>query len=97
MAGRIFVTGDCHGDFRKFNTALGLNAKYGELSHQQQIYYKDALSSSVYDPTIGAWVGNGATTVNNYNMTVDAKNVRELNDMVSIAQNQRVATRMGVS
>ena len=20
MAGRIFVTGDCHGDFRKFNT-----------------------------------------------------------------------------
>ena len=84
-------------DFRKFNTALGLNAKYGELSHQQQIYYKDALSSSVYDPTIGAWVGNGATTVNNYNMTVDAKNVRELNDMVSIAQNQRVATRMGVS
>lgn len=84
-------------DFRKFNTALGLNVKYGELSHQQQIYYKDALSSSVYDPTIGAWVGNGSTTVNNYNMTVDAKNVREFNDMVSIAQNQRVATRMGVS
>lgn len=84
-------------DFRKYNTALGLNVKYGELSHQQQIYYKDALSSSVYDPTIGAWVGNGSTTVNNYNMTVDAKNVREFNDMVNIAQNQRVATRMGVS
>ena len=39
----------------------------------------------------------GAGTTNIYNMTVDAKNVRELNDMVSIAQNQRVATRMGVS
>ena len=43
------------------------------------------------------WLASGNTTVNNYNMTVDAKNVRELNDMVSIAQNQRVATRMGVS
>lgn len=84
-------------DFEKFKTAMGLNVKHGELSHQQQIYYKDALSSSVYDPTIGAWVGNGSTTVNNYNMTVDAKNVREFNDMVSIAQNQRIATRMGVS
>ena len=84
-------------DFRKFNTALGLNARYGELSHQQQIHYKDPLSSNVYDPTIGAWVGNGSTTINNYNMTVDAKNVRELNDMVNIARNQRVATRMGVS
>ena len=39
----------------------------------------------------------GAGTTNIYNMTVDAKNVREFNDMVSIAQNQRVATRMGVS
>ncbi len=39
----------------------------------------------------------GAGTTNIYNMTVDSKNVRELNDMVSIAQNQRVATRMGVS
>ena len=38
----------------------------------------------------------GAGTTNIYNMTVDAKNVRELNDMVRIAQNQRVATRMGV-
>lgn len=43
------------------------------------------------------WLTNGSTTVNNYNMTVDVKNVREFNDIVSIAQNQRVATRMGVS
>lgn len=81
----------------KFSTAMGWNVSRGELSHQQQLYYKDELKSSVYDPTIGAWVGNGATTVNNYNMNVDAKNVREFNDMVSIAQNQRIATRMGVS
>lgn len=81
----------------KFSTAMGWNVSRGELSHQQQLYYKNELNSSVYDPTIGAWVGNGATTVNNYNMNVDAKNVREFNDMVSIAQNQRIATRMGVS
>lgn len=83
--------------FTRFNTAMGLNAEYGMLSHQQQIYYGDALQSNVYNPTTGTWGGNGSATINNYNMTVDAKNVREFNDMVSIAQNQRVATRMGVS
>ncbi len=41
----------------------------------------------------------GAATyvTNNYNMTVDAKNVKEINDMARIANNRRVTRRMGVS
>lgn len=33
----------------------------------------------------------------NYNMVLDTKNVRELNDIISIAKNQRITTRMGVA
>lgn len=88
-------------DTEKYNTAMGLNVEYGMLSHQQQLYYADALETSVYDPTIGAWVGNGAgstnTTVNNYNVNVDASGISELQDIAREAQNQRVSSRMGVS
>lgn len=88
-------------NFEKFNTAMGQNVEHGMLSHQQQLYYADALETSVYDPTIGAWVGNGAgttnTTVNNYNVNVDASGISELQDIAREAQNQRVSTRMGVS
>ncbi len=53
---------------------------------------------TVYDSSTGRWVGNGATNVtNNYNMTVNASSVKEINDMARIAQNQRVTRRMGVS
>ena len=88
-------------DFERFNTAMGQNVQYGMLSNQQQLYYADALETSVYDPTIGAWVGNGAgttnTTVNNYNVNVDASGIDELQTIAREAQNQRVSTRMGVS
>lgn len=88
-------------NFEKFNTAMGQNVEHGMLSHQQQLYYADALETSVYDPTIGAWVGNGAgttnTTVNNYNVNVDASGIGELQTIAREAQNQRVSTRMGVS
>lgn len=46
-------------NFTKFNTALGKNAQYGMLSHQQKWYYGDTLNTNVYDPTVGGWVGNG--------------------------------------
>lgn len=82
----------------KLNTALGQNVKYGMLSEQQKLYYAEGLETSTYDPEAGGWVGNGSTTVtNNYNMTVDAKNVKEINDMARIANNRRVTRRMGVS
>lgn len=87
-------------NFEKFNTAMGQNVEHGMLSHQQQLYYADALETSVYDPTIGAWVGNGAGTTNNvtnYNVNVDASGINELQTIAREAQNQRVSTRMGVS
>lgn len=41
--------------------------------------------------------GTGPTsgTVNNYYITIDAKNVKEFNDIVRIAEGQRQSTRMG--
>lgn len=41
--------------------------------------------------------GTATYVTNNYNMTVDAKNVKEINDMARIANNRRVTRRMGVS
>lgn len=35
------------------------------------------------------------SVVNNYNITIDAKNVKEFNDIVRIAENERQETRMG--
>src|SRR5699024_8320272 len=37
-------------NFEKYNTAMGQNVEHGMLSHQQQLYYADALETSVYDP-----------------------------------------------
>ena len=125
-------------DFTKFNTALGLNAKYGMLSNQQKLYYGDATSTNTYVEGVG-WVGNGYTSGNasgtdNWiggfttvsengpeeiylpsgsriqtasetrygggvtiqNVTIDAKNVKELNDLVRIFGNERIMSRMGV-
>lgn len=126
-------------DFTKFNTALGLNAKYGMLSNQQKLYYGDATSTNTYVEGVG-WVGNGYTSGNasgtdNWiggfttvsengpeeiylpsgsriqtasetrygsggvtiqNVTIDAKNIKELNDLVRIFGNERIMSRMGV-
>ena len=55
-------------------------------------------SSAVADQLSGAsgalaaGVGTGTVT---YNITIDAKNVKEFNDIVRIAENERQDTRMG--
>lgn len=114
-------------------TGMGWNVSNGKLSAQQQRYYKSALETSVYDPTIGGWVGNGgrnaagdpnwrggvtwvgengpelvylpqgsqimsASESREYGdttiyVTIDAKNVREFNDIIEMAQNARINSR----
>lgn len=39
---------------------------------------------------------SGGNTTNYYNVTIDAKNVREFNDVVTIAQNEATSIRQGV-
>lgn len=113
------------------NTALGTNISNGKLSAQQKLYYKD--TTSVYDPEIGAWVGNyaannaagsynwrgGVTWVgeagpekvylpegsrietaqesrmggDNFYITIDAKSIKEFNDIVAVAQSARMNAR----
>lgn len=127
----------------KFNTALGLNAKYGMYSNMQRwdpssagYIGRSAYEGSVYDPETGLYTGNyfagqnaagnqnwrggltylgengpeaailprGTQILNaqdtrglggdNYYITIDAKNVREFNDIVEIARTARVRWRM---
>ena len=129
-------------DFNRFNTALGLNAKYGQYSNMQRWDTGSAGYSGrstyegwTYDESTGLYTGNyipgnasgnqnwrggltylgeaGAETAilprgtqilnaqdtralggDTFYITIDAKNVREFNDIVEIAQTARVRGRM---
>lgn len=121
-------------DFDMIKTALGMNMSRGQLSNMQKLEYADGLQSSVWDPVLGAWVGNyggnaagtdnwrggwtwvgengpelmrlpqGSQVMNSqesrdyggdtYNITIDAKSVKEFEDIVRIVQNQRRLRRM---
>lgn len=129
-------------DFNRFNTALGLNAKYGQYSNMQRWDTGSAGYSGrstyegwTYDDSTGLYTGNyipgnasgnqnwrggltylgeaGAETAilprgtqilnaqetralggDTFYITIDAKNVREFNDIVEIAQTARVRGRM---
>lgn len=75
-----------------FNTTTGQwydpNVKtYDELYAD---YESDVLSGR-YAGTFDAWRQSGGDT---YNITIDAKNVQEFNDIVNIAKNQRRLGRM---
>lgn len=52
------LTLDFGGGWDTITTAMGLRTGSGKLSAQQKLQYKDALNTSVYDPELGAWVGN---------------------------------------
>ena len=122
-------------DLDMIRTGLGLNmSKTGQLSNMQKLEFSEGLKSSVWDPVLGAWVGNysgnatgtdnwrggwtwvgengpelmrlpqGAQIMSNqesrdyggdvYNITIDAKSVKEFEDIVRIVQNQRRLRRM---
>ena len=121
-------------DLDMIKTGLGMNMSSGQLSNMQKLEYADGLQSSVWDPVLGAWVGNyggnaagtdnwrggwswvgengpelmrlpqGAQIMSNqesrdyggdtYNITIDAKSVKEFEDIVRIVQNQRRLRRM---
>jgi len=42
----------------------------------------------------GGALNAGTGTVYNYNVTVEAKNIKELNDIVRLVENERMDTRM---
>lgn len=121
-------------DLDMIKTGLGMNMSSGQLSNQQKLEFADSLQTSVWDPELGAWVGNygrnstgtdnwrggwtwvgengpelmrlpqGAQIMNNqesrdyggdtYNITIDAKSVKEFEDIIRIAKNQRRIRRM---
>lgn len=121
-------------DLDMIKTGLGMNMSSGQLSNMQKLEYADGLQSSVWDPVLGAWVGNyggnapgtdnwrggwtwvgengpelmrlpqGSQVMNSqesrdyggdtYNITIDAKSVKEFEDIVRIVQNQRRLRRM---
>lgn len=142
----------------KFTTAWGWNTSEGKLSAMGKVEYADALKSSGYDESAGAWTSNsyseyeasgfngsyelwlqqrsrnstgndnwrgGLTWVgengpelayfprgteilnatesrevvggDTFYITIDAKNVREFNEIVRIAQTARMNARKGVS
>lgn len=120
-------------DWDLISTGLGIGISNGKMSSQQNMANRN--SSSVWDPVLGSWVGNGAYNASGtdnwrggmtwvgengpeqvylpsgarvataqesrrtggdiYNINIDAKNVKEFNDIVRIAKNERITTRMG--
>ena len=146
------------GGWDMMKTGLGLNTSSGKLSAMGKVEYADALKSSGYDESAGAWTSNsyseyeasgfngsyelwlqqrrrnaagtdnwrgGMTWVgengpelailprgteilnatesrevvggDTFYITIDAKNVREFNEIVRIAQTARMNARKGVS
>lgn len=146
------------GGWDMMKTGLGLNTSSGKLSAMGKVEYADALKSSGYDESAGAWTSNsyseyeasgfngsyelwlqqrrrnaagtdnwqgGITWVgengpelislpkgtqilnaqesrdfaggDTFYITIDAKNVREFNEIVRIAQTARMNARKGVS
>lgn len=146
------------GGWDMMKTGLGLNTSSGKLSAMGKVEYADALKSSGYDESAGAWTSNsyseyeasgfngsyeywlqqrsrnstgndnwrgGLTWVgengpelayfprgteilnatesrevvggDTFYITIDAKNVREFNEIVRIAQTTRMNARKGVS
>lgn len=146
------------GGWDMMKTGLGLNTSSGKLSAMGKVEYADALKSSGYDESAGAWTSNsyseyeasgfngsyeywlqqrsrnstgndnwrgGLTWVgengpelayfprgteilnatesrevvggDTFYITIDAKNVREFNEIVRIAQTARMNARKGVS
>ena len=129
-------------DFNRFNTALGLNAKYGQYSNMQRWDTGSAGYSGrstyegwTYDESTGLYTGNyipgnaagtqnwrggltylsengeeaailprGTQILNaqdtrglggdTFNITIDAKNVQEFNDIVELVRTARVRGRM---
>ena len=129
------LTLDFSGGWDTITTAMGLRVGSGQMSAQQKLQYKDALNTSVYDPELGAWVGNvskNATGNDNWrggvtwvgengpeqvylpqgaqilnaqesrdtggmvvNVYVDVDRIKEINDIIRIAENARLSRRMG--
>lgn len=121
-------------DLDMIKTGLGMNMSSGQLSNQQKLEFADSLQTSVWDPELGAWVGNysgnatgtdnwrggwtwvgengpelmrlpqGAQIMSNqesrdyggdvYNITIDARSVKEFEDIIRLAKNQRRIRRM---
>lgn len=69
-------------------------ASFGDTSAAEQQLYR-AMADTVGGNGAGFVVSGGGSTVNNYNVTVDAKNIRELNDIVRIAEQEKQTIRMG--
>lgn len=136
------LTGFTAAGRQRFNTALGLNAQYGQYSNMQRwdtgsagYRGRSTYDGWSYDPTTGLYSGNyvpgnaagdqnwrggltylsengpeaailprGTQILNaqdtrglggdTYYITIDAKNVREFNDIVEIARTARVRGRM---
>lgn len=69
-------------------------ASFGDTSAAEQQLYR-AMADTVGGNGAGFVISGGGSTVNNYNVTVDAKNIRELNDIVRIAEQEKQTIRMG--
>lgn len=141
LVGLLTLNGD------RIKTALGLNLGSGQMSNQQKLYYRNAMTSQTYvagqgytggggyiEAGTGRWVPynasgtdyfyggrtlvgengpeevvlprgsritsasetrySGAPVVHVGQIVIDAKNVREFNDVVRIMMNERISTRM---
>lgn len=141
LVGLLTLNGD------RIKTALGLNLGSGQMSNQQKLYYRTAMTSQTYvagqgytggggyiEAGTGRWVPynasgtdyfyggrtlvgengpeevvlprgsritsasetrySGAPVVHVGQIVIDAKNVREFNDVVRIMMNERISTRM---
>lgn len=141
LVGLLTLNGD------RIKTALGLNLGSGQMSNQQKLYYRNAMTSQTYvagqgytggggyiEAGTGRWVPynasgtdyfyggrtlvgengpeevvlprgsritsasetrySGSPVVHVGQIVIDAKNVREFNDVVQIMMNERISTRM---
>ena len=141
LVGLLTLNGD------RIKTALGLNLGSGQMSNQQKLYYRNAMTSQTYvagqgytggggyiEAGTGRWVPynasgtdyfyggrtlvgengpeevvlprgsritsasetrySGSPVVHVGQIVIDAKNVREFNDVVRIMMNERISTRM---
>lgn len=73
-------------------------ANFDAAIAEEQQFYRNTVSAATLGVSNGAGfmiTESGGGTVNNYNITVDAKNVKELNDIVRIAENEKRSIRMG--
>ena len=77
------------GDDKTWEKAAGFLSGWGNIVRFVQ-GYREAATTDI----VKSYGGGSGTTVNNYNITVSASDVKEFNDIVNMVQNQRVTGRM---